>query len=228
MRKSSLGACGNFDASPKPVAQQLNTHFVAIKVDRDERPDVDRAYQRALIASGTDAGWPSTLLLLPDGRAFVARTYLGRDELLGLLEAASVTWRSRRSLIQPIDRKIGRSRRTASSRVLAFHRRHRTGLSACLRRYGLLASCNGERQCPSCAAAGTPPASSTVRSARRRTRFTTSRGRKCLPGTPLSVRSLPAPEGARRAHESATARQSATAATRRSADPSRTPRAAVR
>lgn len=81
------------------VAQQLNTHFVAIKVDRDERPDVDRAYQRALIASGTDAGWPSTLLLLPDGRAFVARTYLGRDELLSLLEAASVTWRSRRSLI---------------------------------------------------------------------------------------------------------------------------------
>ncbi len=52
------------------VARLINAHFVAIKVDRDERPDIDARYQRAVQALVGHGGWPLTVFLTPDGRAF--------------------------------------------------------------------------------------------------------------------------------------------------------------
>ncbi|MGN6687633.1 MAG: thioredoxin domain-containing protein [Actinomycetales bacterium] len=58
------------------VAAYLNEHFVSIKVDREERPDVDAAYMAATQALTGSGGWPMTVFALPDGRPFYAATYL--------------------------------------------------------------------------------------------------------------------------------------------------------
>ena len=57
------------------VAAIINEHFVAIKVDRDERPDVDSRYQTAVQAISGQGGWPLTAFLTPEGKPFYAGTY---------------------------------------------------------------------------------------------------------------------------------------------------------
>src|SRR5215469_11517755 len=57
------------------VASIVNEHFVAVKVDRDERPDIDIRYQTAISALSGQGGWPLTGFLTPDGRPFYGGTY---------------------------------------------------------------------------------------------------------------------------------------------------------
>lgn len=57
------------------VAKLMNEHFICIKVDREERPDVDRIYMEACQAINGSGGWPLNAFLLPDGRPFYAGTY---------------------------------------------------------------------------------------------------------------------------------------------------------
>src|SRR4051794_33252804 len=57
------------------VAQIVNDNFVAIKVDRDERPDIDSRYQAAIAAMTGQGGWPLTGFLTPDGKPFFGGTY---------------------------------------------------------------------------------------------------------------------------------------------------------
>jgi uncharacterized protein YyaL (SSP411 family) len=78
------------------VAQALNTGFVAIKVDREERPDVDAVYMSATTAMTGQGGWPMTCLLTPAGEPFFAGTYLPKQGFLQLLAAASQAWESQR------------------------------------------------------------------------------------------------------------------------------------
>ena len=66
------------------VAAVLETDFVAIKVDREERPDVDAVYMAATLALAGSGGWPMTVLATPDGEPFWCGTYLPRPQLLGL------------------------------------------------------------------------------------------------------------------------------------------------
>ena len=84
------------------LAKIINEHYVAIKVDRDERPDVDARYQAAVSAISGQGGWPLTGFLTPDGRPFFGGTYFPRDDRYGrpgfgrvLLTMAQV-WRERR------------------------------------------------------------------------------------------------------------------------------------
>ena len=65
------------------LAEFLNEHFVCIKVDRDERPDVDARYQRAMQAIVGQGGWPLTGFLLPDGQVFYGGTYFPPDGKYG-------------------------------------------------------------------------------------------------------------------------------------------------
>src|ERR1051326_8476606 len=65
------------------TAQIINEHFVAIKVDRDERPDVDSRYQAAVQAISGQGGWPLTAFLTPDGKPFFGGTYFPPDDRLG-------------------------------------------------------------------------------------------------------------------------------------------------
>lgn len=75
------------------IATIINDQFVAVKVDRDERPDVDARYQSAVNAISGQGGWPLTAFLLPDGRPFYGGTYFpptdryGRPGFIKVLQA---------------------------------------------------------------------------------------------------------------------------------------------
>ena len=92
--------------SDPAVAEVLNRAFVPIKVDREERPDVDAVYMRACHALTGSGGWPLTVLAGPDQKPFWAGTYLparsgwGQVGLLEVLERVEALWREdRQSLL---------------------------------------------------------------------------------------------------------------------------------
>ena len=62
------------------VAKILNDHFICIKVDREERPDVDQIYMTALNSLGRSGGWPLSMFMMPDGRPVVGGTYWPRED----------------------------------------------------------------------------------------------------------------------------------------------------
>jgi uncharacterized protein YyaL (SSP411 family) len=62
------------------VAKILNDHFICIKVDREERPDIDQIYMTALNVQGQQGGWPLSVFLMPDGRPIVGGTYWPRED----------------------------------------------------------------------------------------------------------------------------------------------------
>jgi uncharacterized protein YyaL (SSP411 family) len=78
------------------VAAAVNEHFVPIKVDREERPDIDAVYMTATTALTGQGGWPMTCLLTPGGEPFYAGTYFPRQQFLQLLDAAGTAWRTQR------------------------------------------------------------------------------------------------------------------------------------
>jgi hypothetical protein len=88
------------------VAAQLNSRFVAVKVDREERPDVDALYMEAVQAVSGRGGWPMTVFLTPDGRPFFAGTYFPARDLPGVpgfrrvLDAVDDAWQNRRSEVE--------------------------------------------------------------------------------------------------------------------------------
>jgi len=65
------------------IAKIINEHFVAVKVDRDERPDVDARYQSAVSAISGQGGWPLTGFLLPNGKPFFGGTYFPPEDQMG-------------------------------------------------------------------------------------------------------------------------------------------------
>ncbi|HFD16517.1 MAG TPA: thioredoxin domain-containing protein, partial [Rhodospirillales bacterium] len=65
------------------TAELVNRHFVPIKVDREERPDVDALYQQALALLGQPGGWPLTMFLTPEGEAFWGGTYFPPEPRFG-------------------------------------------------------------------------------------------------------------------------------------------------
>jgi hypothetical protein len=79
------------------TAAVMNAGFVAIKVDREERPDVDSIYMEAVQATTGSGGWPMTVFLLPDGRPFLGGTYFPRDRFVELLGQVTQAWRHRRA-----------------------------------------------------------------------------------------------------------------------------------
>ena len=65
------------------IAELMNRHFVNVKVDREERPDLDTIYQQALALLGEHGGWPLTMFLTPDGHPFWGGTYFPKQEMYG-------------------------------------------------------------------------------------------------------------------------------------------------
>ena len=78
------------------VAAVMNAHFVSIKVDREERPDIDAVYMEATAALTGQGGWPMTCLLTPDGDPFFAGTFFPREQFVGLLRSVAQAWSERR------------------------------------------------------------------------------------------------------------------------------------
>lgn len=73
----------------KEVAGLMNQHFVCIKVDREERPDIDHLYMNAVQMVSGHGGWPLNCFALPDGRPFWGGTYFPKQQWMGILERVS-------------------------------------------------------------------------------------------------------------------------------------------
>lgn len=98
------------------VAAAMNAGFVCIKVDREERPDLDAVYMNATVALTGHGGWPMTCFLTPDGRPFFCGTYYPKTAFLQLLSAVSATWRERRGEVEEAsDRIAAELRKTAGT-----------------------------------------------------------------------------------------------------------------
>ena len=84
------------------IAASMNEHFVSVKVDREERPDLDAVYMEAVVALSGQGGWPMTVFLTPDGEPFYGGTYYPPEPRHGLpsfpqvLGAIATAWRDRR------------------------------------------------------------------------------------------------------------------------------------
>jgi hypothetical protein len=93
------------------TAAEMNDLFVNVKVDREERPDVDAVTMEATVGMTRSGGWPTTVFFTPDGKPFWAGTYFPPEPRHGLpsfrdvLRAVSKAWRERR---QDIEREAGR------------------------------------------------------------------------------------------------------------------------
>ncbi len=88
------------------IAKIINEHFIPVKVDRDERPDVDSRYQSAISAISGQGGWPLTGFLLPDGKPFFGGTYFPPEDQMGrpgfrrVLQAVADSYRNKRGELE--------------------------------------------------------------------------------------------------------------------------------
>ncbi len=84
------------------IAKIMNEHFICIKVDREQRPDVDQIYMNAVVAMTGSGGWPLSVFLSPDGKPFYGGTYFppedsyGRPGFSRLLLAIADAWKNKR------------------------------------------------------------------------------------------------------------------------------------
>jgi hypothetical protein len=88
------------------VAAVMNEHFVNIKVDREERPDVDAVYMEATSALTGQGGWPMTVVLDHDGAPFYAGTYFPRPHFVRLLTAIDEAWRTNRDEVRAAGQRV--------------------------------------------------------------------------------------------------------------------------
>jgi uncharacterized protein len=94
------------------IAALLNTYFVPIKVDREERPDVDRIYMHSAQAMGLGGGWPLNMFLTPDLEPFYGGTYfppssrMGRPGLMELLPRIHEVWAERHDEVVASGRRV--------------------------------------------------------------------------------------------------------------------------
>ena len=95
------------------VATEMNRRFVNIKVDREERPDVDSIYMDAVQAMSGRGGWPMTVFLTPDGHPFYGGTYFPKPNFLNLMAAIDDVWINRpddvRQNVDALTAAIGRT-----------------------------------------------------------------------------------------------------------------------
>jgi len=83
----------------KEVAKVLNKDFISIKVDREERPDVDKIYMDAVQAMTGSGGWPLTAILTPDRKIIFGGTYFPKQKFLALLTKIQSSWKTQKKQI---------------------------------------------------------------------------------------------------------------------------------
>src|SRR5258707_13978391 len=107
------------------VAEEMNREFVNIKVDREERPDVDRVYMTFIQATTGHGGWPMSVWLTPELRPFTGGTYFpptdlpGRPGFITVLRRISDLWRSDRKQIEEKAHSLLSALREAETEVVA-------------------------------------------------------------------------------------------------------------
>ncbi|MFH9978370.1 thioredoxin domain-containing protein [Streptomyces sp. NPDC017179] len=96
------------------TAAYMNEHFVSVKVDREERPDIDAVYMEAVQAATGQGGWPMSVFMTPDGEPFYFGTYFppearhGMPSFRQVLEGVHNAWTNRRDEVGEVARKITR------------------------------------------------------------------------------------------------------------------------
>ena len=115
----------------------MNELFVNVKVDREERPDVDAVYMEATQAMTGSGGWPMTVFMTPDGQPFFCGTYFpkasmhGRPGFVELCRAVDDAWRSRRpELLEQAGQLTEHLGRNVAGRRRDHARPRRAGRSA--------------------------------------------------------------------------------------------------
>ncbi|MFW6019289.1 MAG: thioredoxin domain-containing protein [Bacteroidales bacterium] len=81
------------------IAEILNDYFIPVKVDREERPDIDQIYMNAVQLINRQGGWPLSCFALPDGSPFFGGTYFPPGEFQGILQSLAATWLKERQRI---------------------------------------------------------------------------------------------------------------------------------
>jgi uncharacterized protein YyaL (SSP411 family) len=119
----------------EPTAAYMNEHFVNVKVDREERPDIDRVYMDAVQTMTGRGGWPMTVFMTPDARPFYAGTYFPQvprghfPSFMQVLESVTDAWRTRRldleeqadRLTQAVQRTLPAASVTSDGTALLDH-----------------------------------------------------------------------------------------------------------
>ena len=129
------------------TARLLNAAFVCIKVDREERPDLDRVYMTAVqVSSRGRGGWPMTVIMTPDTKPFFARTYLPKEQLQQVTRQIQKIWKEDRkqlvgyadALTESIAQSVGRGEvpETDDSDVEIFRTLEHSLANSFDRRYG--------------------------------------------------------------------------------------------
>lgn len=86
--------------SDEEVAEFMNAHFISIKIDREERPDIDQIYMNASLLINGSGGWPLNAFALPDGRPFYVLTYQPKTQWLSLLRQIVQLYKTRRTEVE--------------------------------------------------------------------------------------------------------------------------------
>ena len=104
------------------IADIMNENFISIKVDREERPDIDSIYMKAVQAMTGQGGWPMTVFLTPDGKPFFGGTYFPPEDRQGLagfprvLQALAQTYQEKRGdVVKATDQLMQRMRQMSAS-----------------------------------------------------------------------------------------------------------------
>ncbi len=88
------------------VARVLNQHFISIKVDREQRPDLDAIYMTGAMLVSGQAGWPMSAFVTADGKPFYAASYFPRDVFLDLLAQIQTKWTDERTSLDQLAEKV--------------------------------------------------------------------------------------------------------------------------
>jgi uncharacterized protein len=109
------------------VAQRMNDSVVAIKIDREERPDLDQYFMKACHSMGVRGGWPLNVLLTPEGKPFYVFTYLpafssnGRSGLYELMQRVQEVWQADRQQIMESSQAVHNSVISPPTAVQSFN-----------------------------------------------------------------------------------------------------------
>ncbi len=90
------------------IAKYLNDNYIAIKVDREQHPQIDNYYMSALISIKRSGGWPMSAFLLPDGKTFHADTYIRPEDFLALLKDLTNLWHDNKSKVEVFARQLAK------------------------------------------------------------------------------------------------------------------------
>jgi uncharacterized protein YyaL (SSP411 family) len=101
--------------SDPDIAKLMNDAFVSIKVDREERPDLDAVYLAVTRTLTGDAGWPNNVILTPDGKPFYAASYIPKEKFRALVPRIAGQWNEQRERVVANAEMIVRSLQTSSS-----------------------------------------------------------------------------------------------------------------